>query len=61
MDDADYLFRAFIPKDRVVEVLSRVIGNIAYGSFKGGVKDKCRAWFYARVWSIMADMQDATQ
>jgi hypothetical protein len=28
MDDADYLFRAFIPKDRVVEVLSRAIGNI---------------------------------
>jgi len=23
LDDADYLFRAFIPKDRVVEVLSR--------------------------------------
>ena len=61
MDDADYLFRAFIPKDRVVEVLSRAMGNIGYTSFKGGVKDKCRAWFYAQVWSIMADMQDATQ
>jgi hypothetical protein len=61
MDDADYLFRAFIPKDRVVEVLSRAIGNIDYGSFKGGVTDKRRKWFYAQAWSIMADMQDGMQ
>ena len=61
MDDADFLFRAFIPKQRVIEVLSSAIGNIEYTSFKGGVKDKCRAWYYAQVWAIMADMQDATQ
>lgn len=61
MDDADFLFRAFIPKRRVIEVLSRAIGNIEYTSFKGGVKDKCRAWYYAQVWAIMAAMQDAAQ
>jgi len=60
MDDADFLFRAF-PKQQVIEVLSSAIGNIEYTSFKGGVKDKCRAWSYAQVWAIMADMQDATQ
>jgi hypothetical protein len=42
-------------------VLSRAIGNIDYGSFKGGVTDKRRKWFYAQAWSIMADMQDGMQ
>ena len=41
--------------------LGRAIDNIQYTSFKGGVKDKCRAWFYTRVWSITADMQDACE
>jgi len=61
MDDADFLFRAFVPKKRVIAVLSRAIGDIEYTSFKGGVTDRCRKYFYDQVWSIMADMQDATQ
>jgi hypothetical protein len=61
LDDADFRFRAFVPKARVVEVLGRAIGSVDYTSFKSGVKDKCRAWFYTRVWSITADMQDACE
>jgi hypothetical protein len=57
--DADFLFRAFIEKDRVVEVLSRAIGNIDYMSFKGGIKNPARKWFYERIWSVTCGMQDA--
>ena len=61
MDDADFRFRAFVAKRRVIEVMSRAIAGIEYTSFKSGIKDRCRKWFYNQVWSIMADMQDATQ
>lgn len=54
----DYAWRAFIPRDKVAEVVAGEIEGIFYDNFKDSVAEKERKQSYMRVWSAMADFQN---
>ena len=56
--DADYLYRASIPRQEVATAIARIATGIDYSNFKNSVKDHRRAKFYAEVWAAMYKMQD---
>lgn len=56
--DADYLFRAKVPRIRVRDVMAKAIMSIDYSNFKGCVADKRREESYSSVWSNMWMMQE---
>ena len=56
--DADYLYRASIPRQEVATAIARIATDIDYSNFKNSVKDHRRAKFYAEVWAAMYKMQD---
>lgn len=56
-DDADYLYRATIPRAQVMDVVMDVVRNINYTSFKGALKDKSRYDYHAQASSAMREMQ----
>ena len=53
----DYLFRATVPRMDVANVLAELAFGIDYGNFKNSVREPRLHGAYARVWSIMADLQ----
>jgi hypothetical protein len=54
----DYQFRTRVPRDVVAAVIAMQLGNIDYGNFKASVFDLNLARAYARVWAVMADLQE---
>lgn len=57
-DDADYLYRAPVPKAAVAEVVAAMVNDINYGNFKDSIRERRRVPFYLRVWEAMIDMQE---
>ena len=57
-DDADYLYRAFIPRVKVADVVRDMVLNIPSGGFKSTIADKRREAYYLSVWDTMAEMQE---
>lgn len=55
--DADYLFRASIPRKKVATVIAEELETIAYDAFKPSVEDKRRGEYYLAVWNIMFGLQ----
>src|SRR5512143_2165047 len=57
-EDADYLYRAKIPKSDVEAAIHEIVKNINYTSYKGAVENKGRYWnWYVEVDSILRAMQ----
>lgn len=56
-DCADYLYRAVLPKIRVIAAIATEIEDIDYGNFKNTVKDNKLHNAYLRIWSEMAMLQ----
>ena len=57
--DADYLYRAFVERDRVADVLAaQVMNDLNYENFKNTVKEHGRHITYLRVWNVMSAEQD---
>lgn len=56
-DYSDYRYRAFLSRERVVEAMMGIIGDISYDDFKSSVEDKERYRAYLKVWSVMEDFQ----
>ena len=54
---SDYLFRAFLPRQLVVEVLAQRLLSVDYGNFKGSVRDWDRHNAYLGVWHEMCRAQ----
>lgn len=57
-DNADYLYRAFIPREEVKQAISRNIEAIDYPNFKGSVHNRFRHDVYMDIWSIMHAAQE---
>ena len=55
--DADYRYRAMLPKWSVAESIGRLVGSIDYPNFKGSLADQDRHDVYLRVWETMLDAQ----
>lgn len=55
--ERDYLFRAYIPRPTVANVIANSISAIQYPNFKDSVKNKLLHDAYARIWSVMAALQ----
>jgi len=55
--DADYLYRAYISKERVAAVLWKMAKNIDYDKFKPAVSDHRRSHWYLKVWQVLDHMQ----
>lgn len=57
--DADYRFRALLPRTRVAFALAGMVGSIDYCNFKSSIaaKDKARSLAYMRVWTEMERLQ----
>jgi hypothetical protein len=55
--DRDYMYRAFITRDKVADAVSREVMNIRYGNFKSSVSDRKRRHAYGDIWSVMYEMQ----
>jgi hypothetical protein len=54
---SDYLFRAFLPRQLVAEVLAQRLLYVDYGNFKGSVRDWDRHSAYLGVWNEMSRAQ----
>src|SRR3974390_1556011 len=52
--DADYLFRARIPREEVSRAMEGELRRIDYANFKSGVHDDDLHVAYMRVWTAMA-------
>jgi len=57
---SDYLYRAFIPRERVEEVMVNELRRIKYDNFKASISysDKERKYAYGQVWSVMFNFQE---
>jgi len=53
----DYLFRAFVDRETVANVISEVVLDISYDNFKDNVKETRRKQHYSRVWWEMSNIQ----
>ena len=53
----DYLFRAFMPREQVSQVIGQHVAGINYGNFKNSVKNNKLHDAFAGFWSIMARLQ----
>ena len=58
---ADYLYRAYIPKDIVAQRIGGIVTDIDYDSYKGHIEDKRRGRWYVAVWDAMAHVRDTLQ
>lgn len=56
-DDADYLYRAVLPKHRVAARLFDLATEIDYDKFKPAVQDKRREAYYFSIWDTSYEMQ----
>lgn len=57
--DADYRFRAFIPRSAVASRLAEAVDRIDYPNFKSSVRQDWRHDLYLSVWQVMARAQRA--
>lgn len=55
--DRDYLFRAFVARDTVAEVIADRLIELEYPNFKNSVEDDPLHDAYGRVWQVMWDYQ----
>ena len=55
--DADYRFRAFLPRTFVSARLADAVNQIDYPNFKGSVHQNWRHDLYMKVWQIMFKAQ----
>lgn len=49
---ADYTFRAFVPRDQVAGVMAREVERVDYDNFKNSVKDDALHSAFSSVWTI---------
>jgi hypothetical protein len=54
----DYQFRAFLPRDVVATAVGEALKAIDYPNFKNSVDDDALHGAYAKVWGVMADLQE---
>jgi hypothetical protein len=54
---ADYLYRAFLPREQVKAAISKSIDAIDYPNFKGSVMDEFRHNSYMKIWRVMHQVQ----
>ena len=59
-NDADYLFRAFLPRSQVSEAIKKEVDMIDYDNFKNSVpkSDIKRLNSYMNVWNNLRHLQD---
>ena len=57
--NADYMFRAFLPRAQVMAALGNLVFDIDYDNFKNSVKNKRLHDAYLQVWYAMWDLQPA--
>jgi hypothetical protein len=55
--ERDYLFRALLPRSQVAIAIADKVSGINYPNFKNSVKNHRLHDAFARIWSIMADLQ----
>jgi len=58
MDDADYLYRAAIPREAVAAATAKAVEQINYPKFKPAVEDRRREAFYVSIWDTGYMMQE---
>lgn len=56
-EDRDYLFRAYIPRERVADAMAAEVRRIHYDNFKNSVPDNDRHDAYAECWGAMFRFQ----
>jgi hypothetical protein len=54
----DYQFRALLPRDAVATAIGEALKAIQYPNFKNSVDDDALHGAYAKVWQVMADLQE---
>lgn len=54
---ADYLYRAFIPRELVAKVLAQRIGSVDYDNFKNSIPDDTYHDACSDVWGTMYEYQ----
>lgn len=59
--DADYRFRAVVPREQFADVIAETARSIDYSNFKNSVMDERRHDAYLRVWSVMHREQEAAR
>jgi len=57
-ENADYLYRAVIPRKLVAKVIAGTIGGIDYDNFKNSVGNTALHGSYLSVWGIMRNLQE---
>lgn len=57
-EGSDYLFRAFIPRAEVAQVIAKQIEAINYDNFKNSVKNRPYHDALLKVWTVMYTLQD---
>jgi hypothetical protein len=50
---ADYRFRAWLPRERVAEVLMQQVEHLAYANFKSSIRDHAYHEAAMGAWSVM--------
>lgn len=58
-NQADYLYRAWIDREQVANLLSQWAQNIRYSNFKNSIKDHARHLAYLDVWEVMQAVQES--
>lgn len=54
----DYLYRAYLNRDYVADVIAECVLSIGYSNFKGSVRDNDLSRAYGRFWDLHADLQE---
>jgi hypothetical protein len=54
----DYQFRAFLPREVVATAVGEALKGIQYPNFKNSVDDDALHGAYAKVWQVMAELQE---
>lgn len=54
----DYQFRAYINREAVAKTMFVAVMGIKYGNFKDSVRDDELHHAYAKVWGVMANLQE---
>jgi hypothetical protein len=55
----DYLYRTSLPRDKVIPVITKIVSDINYSSYKGTLEDsERRREHYVNVWDILVNMQE---
>lgn len=56
--NADYLYRASIPTEKIIEAMEGEVRRIVYPNFKASVKEDDLHNAYMRVWTAMSGIQN---